>query len=169
MLSVHAINEYLTQIIINNAKKFFKIKKIIPQTKHNLPISIRKIENNKSYINNTITHLSIYKQLLLNEISLNDKTISSSFNLTKFWDITQQKKLIKISSIYNIDFYWPQTITLNNYNEIKQHLMELKSKLMLDFNTHHHDWTQQKIEKFIVNRENNIMENQTKMINSILE
>jgi hypothetical protein len=94
-LSVHTINEHLTQIIINNAKKFFKIKKIIPQTKHNLPISIRKIENNKSYINNTITHLSIYKQLLLNEISLNDKKISSSFNITKFWNITQQKKLFK--------------------------------------------------------------------------
>jgi hypothetical protein len=62
-------------------------------------------------------------------------------------------------------------VTLNNYDEIKSTLTDLKLKLkiILDFKTQHHNWTQHKIEKFIINRENNISENQTKMINSILE
>jgi hypothetical protein len=59
-------------------------------------------------------------------------------------------------------------VTLLNYDEIKMNLSTLKTNISNRFNQLFNDWTKDKIDKYIIDRENNISENQTKMINSIL-
>jgi hypothetical protein len=91
---------FTNTVLLSSAKKFFKIKKKIPTTKNNLLINIKIIKNYKTFINNTLTHLSFTKQLLLNETSL--ESIKSVHDPEKFWNTKYIKKLHNISDQYEI-------------------------------------------------------------------
>jgi len=79
--------------------------------------------------------------------------------------------LIKIINKYNVELEenFPQVITESNFFGVLTLLQHMVSFLRLLFQEKNVTWTKSKIDKFVIAREDNIVDNQSKMLNSILE
>jgi hypothetical protein len=87
----------------------------------------------------------------------------SNWNLIRD-TIIRTKNTFEIQLSYII----PKTITIHNYKTIKSHLRQFIKTLRFIYNTEAQKVKLEQIQQFILQRNNNLKYNQTKMINSIL-
>ncbi|GES79930.1 RNA-directed DNA polymerase from mobile element jockey-like [Rhizophagus clarus] len=66
-------------------------------------------------------------------------------------------------------YVWPTQITKDNHIEIKQQLINLHETIFKEFERERNKYNLHNINKYIDRRENNFIDNQTRMLNSILD
>ncbi|GES90940.1 ribonuclease H-like domain-containing protein [Rhizophagus clarus] len=149
--------------IINDLKSCLP-KKNSPQNPYSAPLKLRQAHNKVFKLQRLLQTFNAKRILHVCNILRDKSTVDT---------LTQQLFLLNIKrSLHNIpfisSFIIPKHITLKNFDTTKSFLKQLLQTLRFNYNTIKNDITKKNIEYFVEARNNNLTENQSKMLYSIL-
>ncbi|GBB87496.1 hypothetical protein RclHR1_13990006 [Rhizophagus clarus] len=174
--------------IINDLKSCLP-KKNSPQNPYSAPLILRQAHNKVFKLQRLLQTFNVKRILHICNI-LRDKSTVNTFAQQQYQKVSDIKTphwntywgsnwipyyrfLLNIKkSLHNIpfisSFIIPKHITLKNFEATKSFLKQLLQTLRYNYNTTKNDITKKNIEYFVEARNNNLTENQSKMLYSIL-
>ncbi|GBB97321.1 hypothetical protein RclHR1_29670002 [Rhizophagus clarus] len=176
-INTHTINtqaETLHQTLIKIAKDTFKIKKFKPQDRNEEPLLIRQLSNAKKKIGTLIHHFKFFVKLhILPTDPHNTNTLPPDLDKfyckDKFWTERAVTKLTTLSKKFNFTYSWPNILNDQNHDDIKLQLTNLHESINKEYARVTNKHNLHNINKYIERRQQDFNNNQTRMLNSILE
>ncbi|CAB5192257.1 unnamed protein product [Rhizophagus irregularis] len=182
------INTRMNQIERDIKKVLEEIKTKTYKSSHprrnNFPLHIRQKYNQLYQIRSLQTYIKDKKQILINRLEvgrINDTLNRTSNDFVKMEEIffvfrkhwTKKRKwLIKISNIYETNIATLLPNDLNNIDDIDRTLpiiINLEDHIKKILNEDRSQWDKEQINKFINRRDDDLKNNNKRMLNSILE
>lgn len=186
--AIKSMGNFITTKINYLKKTYFPHKnRFTNSTRYDLPPKIRQIKN-------TITELHyIAAKFNLRRIynpKISQRTLSSKRRMKlhrllfdhsndpdtqfkQYWNAHWpycKHTLITVCNTFEINYSrFPQNINLANLKKVKECLLAIIRSIKLTFTYELNKFERDKIDAFIVNRNDNLTKNQTKMLNSILD
>ncbi|GES90236.1 RNA-directed DNA polymerase from mobile element jockey-like [Rhizophagus clarus] len=172
--NTHKINaqaEALHQVLIKTAKCTFTIKKFkLTQTPEE-PLIIRQLSNAKKKIGTLIHHFKFFIKLYILPMQNCDipENLHNFYNKDTFWTKKVLQKLTTLSQKFNFNYIWPESLNGDNHEEIKVQFELLHTEIHKAYEKHLNKHRLHNINKYIERRQQDFSDNQTRMLNSILE
>ncbi|GBB94208.1 hypothetical protein RclHR1_02310014 [Rhizophagus clarus] len=97
------------------------------------------------------------------------ENLQNFYNKDTFWTKKVLQKLTTLSQKFNFNYIWPESLNCDNHEEIKLQFELLHTEIHKAYEKHLNKHRLHNINKYIDRRQQDFSDNQTRILNSILE